>query len=302
MKDRIRKSLLPQTNNDYIDEEYLIGRINEHLMIPNTFYRKTLLITTKRYNFKGCPLDAEKSNKTSEISLKSKETVGFSYEGKIFQNKAAIMEFSISEDISFCQIYQKIKELGYTNVPDIQNLTLFKNIEPPFFSSRNYVYLEKNNSFLKNYDKENWFKENNLNSFNHQYQSNEVNYFKNKDQNYEDSTKRILKFFDWNTPLRLAGLYIYSEILCVDKNFMLKFRFERINGSFDIKKNFVFYKLPSKKLVCRICERNLADIKVLDDPILPENQKIICKNCFEAIYVDNNGDLRYPDIIISKIE
>ncbi|AFM99284.1 hypothetical protein EHEL_110080 [Encephalitozoon hellem ATCC 50504] len=54
--------------------------------------------------------------------------------------------------------------------------------------------------------------------------------------------------------------------------------------------------LHGRAQLCKCCLKNNAVLKMVNDPILPEKKKFICKKCFELLFLNKEGDNRYDDI------
>lgn len=72
-------------------------------------------------------------------------------------------------------------------------------------------------------------------------------------------------------------------------------KIERINCVYAIKKIEVgeFY---DKVTLCKGCGKNNSEVCVMDDPILPQREKYLCKKCFNLLFLDERGNVKYKDM------
>lgn len=57
-----------------------------------------------------------------------------------------------------------------------------------------------------------------------------------------------------------------------------------------------------KTIICRACAKNISTIMCIDDPICPKNEKYLCTGCFNDLYRDINGELKFKDIKYTSID
>lgn len=56
-----------------------------------------------------------------------------------------------------------------------------------------------------------------------------------------------------------------------------------------------------RRPLCSVCRGRSADIVTSEDPILPANKKSVCDQCFEELFADQNGALRFPEMKYKRI-
>lgn len=56
-----------------------------------------------------------------------------------------------------------------------------------------------------------------------------------------------------------------------------------------------------RRPLCSVCRSRSADIATFEDPILPASKKSVCDQCFEELFVDQSGALRFPEMKHKRI-
>eukprot|EP00866_Antonospora_locustae_P002120 jgi/Antlo1/2120/2234 len=51
-----------------------------------------------------------------------------------------------------------------------------------------------------------------------------------------------------------------------------------------------------RRPLCSVCREASADIVTSEDPILPPSKKSVCETCFEELFADQSGALRFPEM------
>lgn len=112
---------------------------------------------------------------------------------------------------------------------------------------------------------------------------------------YNDLDFDTLEIEDWNVSL---SIFDYFKILLVDKYIIpidiLKIYLREYDSSYSIHRNFTVVS------ICKICNHDQAKYIMINDPIIPFNQKEICKKCFTDLFLIKNKP-RYPDLIFLKV-
>ncbi|UYI26216.1 polygalacturonase [Encephalitozoon cuniculi] len=90
---------------------------------------------------------------------------------------------------------------------------------------------------------------------------------------------------------------ISKEIHFHDGRFLKSIQITRVFFSHRKISPYISVKrLHGRAQLCKCCLKNNAGLKVINDPILPEKKKFVCKRCFELLFVDKEGNNRYDDI------
>lgn len=52
----------------------------------------------------------------------------------------------------------------------------------------------------------------------------------------------------------------------------------------------------NKVILCRACNKNNSQVQVIDDPLLPQREKYLCKKCFFKLFIGEDGNLKYENM------
>ncbi|KAM0686917.1 hypothetical protein COBT_001851 [Conglomerata obtusa] len=81
------------------------------------------------------------------------------------------------------------------------------------------------------------------------------------------------------------------------KNYMLKV----LRISYEDDENCSVLEWFERGIICKGCEKNMSVVIVDNNPILPENDNHLCYECHDELFLDENGNVRYKDMISRRI-
>lgn len=71
---------------------------------------------------------------------------------------------------------------------------------------------------------------------------------------------------------------------------------------YDNDEDFTVLEYFTRNILCKVCNKNVSTVNVLDNPILPQNDRFLCKICFDELFVNDNGEIRYKDMKYENIK
>lgn len=106
-----------------------------------------------------------------------------------------------------------------------------------------------------------------------------------------------LRRFDirtWDASLETCIGNISKEIYFCDGGILKGIEISKILFLHRRRRSYVLVKhLQGRAQLCKCCLKSNAAISMLDDPILPDRKKYICKQCFNLLFLDERGAERY---------
>lgn len=109
-------------------------------------------------------------------------------------------------------------------------------------------------------------------------------------------------FLGLGTRVDALGLVQGSLLSFFDGTRRLRLRVTRCSVVCGTRARLFLNSLERKALFCTVCEKGRADFSVEDNPILPDTMKVLCRTCFDLLFVTSDGSLRYPGMRYSKIQ
>lgn len=102
---------------------------------------------------------------------------------------------------------------------------------------------------------------------------------------------------EWNVSLDECIGNISNEMYFYDGSSSRHIHVNKVFFSHNNMKSYVSVKhLQGQAQMCKCCLRNNATIRVINDPILPDKKKCVCRRCFDLLLFDEEGKQRYSDV------
>ncbi|KAG0441451.1 hypothetical protein DMUE_1043 [Dictyocoela muelleri] len=279
LRNKLQRNLIPKLSNI---KKYSFKNIIKNEETQKSL--KKLRITQRFYNFKNKISFIDKFNNQNTMLNKFEPFINYNLNNLyLFDSKPKILDPLFANSNQFCVYYEVIissnnKNLLYCMFPETFNLkNIFKilsnylfmiNNEPVFVVKK--LYINYTNSSISNYEIEN---------------------------SLRDINFRKKYFEEINTELFINNV-LSDLFFLIDEDI---FTFEISNiivKKYD--KPFFVEKFKIIDYICCGCKLKHAFYLILDDPILPENEKELCDECFTELFI-YKGELRYPKMKYKKI-
>lgn len=101
-------------------------------------------------------------------------------------------------------------------------------------------------------------------------------------------------FLGMDTKVGALGLSLGSCLSFFNGKKRLKIRVTRCTIVHSFRTKLFLNCLERRALFCTVCEKRSVDFKVTEDPVLPNTRKALCRECFDLLFIDRDGEPRYP--------